>query len=168
YKFRENDKFHKFQQIKTKIINRLKSVPICEICILFLFRIKNQKRNNHFFERNTTMLIGVFVIVHIVIIIVLVCQKIIVFSKNIRTSHVNSRKLNFVCVFRRIHIFIFISKTSSGFVSQIQTRISVTNHLARILYINGSVVCSNDEFHLHLLCLLNHFKQRRILEPTKC
>ena len=53
-----------------------------------LFRVKNQKRNNHFFQRNSTVLIRIFIITHIMIVIVDISQEQVIFCKNIRATHI--------------------------------------------------------------------------------
>ena len=54
------------------------------------------------------MLIGISIITYIVIIVINIRKKVIIFSKDIGTTHIYGRQSNFFWIFNRINVAIFI------------------------------------------------------------
>src|SRR6478672_5897751 len=105
------------------------------------------------------MLVGISVIAHVMIVIVYVSQEVIILRKDIRTAHIDNRQSYFFWIFYRIHILVFVRKTSSCFVPQIQTGVFVTNNLRRVFTVYGSVICGDYQLESELLRLLYDFQQ---------
>ena len=100
--------------------------------------------NNHFFQRNPSMLIGVFVILYKMIEVVWIRKKQIFFCKNKGTIHANSRKKNIFGIPYCIDIFLLIGEAPSGFITEVCADVFITDYFAWLLAVYGSVIGSND------------------------
>ena len=94
------------------------------------------------------------------VVIVHVSQEVIILRKDIRTAHIDRWQTDFFRITHRINVFVFIRETSPGFVTQVKTRVFITDDLRRILDVDGPVVGRDDEFESEFLRLLDDLEQR--------
>ena len=73
-----------------------------------LFCLQNYKRNDHFLQRNPTMLIGIAVIAYIMVIVIGVSEEKVILGKNKTAAQVYIGQVDVLGILARQHILILI------------------------------------------------------------
>ena len=103
------------------------------------------------------MLIGISIVANIVVVIVGIGKEQIVFGEDKSATEIDIGEMDVLWILCGQYILIFIGKTSTRFIPQIQTGFPIPNNLGRLFYVNGSMVGGQNEFHPQVLSLLNNF-----------
>lgn len=84
-----------------------------------LFWIQNREWNYHFFQRHSSMLVGISIVTYIVIVIIRIGEEQISLGKNKRAAHVYRRKPDPSRIHRCQYVLILVREALAGFVPQI-------------------------------------------------
>jgi hypothetical protein len=101
--------------------------------------------DENLFHRYSSMLEGILVKVHKLVVVVGVYKKVTVLSEHVGCTYVDFWKENIGRVAHFENLLWIVVKVFSCFVAKIAVGIAIAYNLDGIFYANGSVVGRNDE-----------------------